>query len=258
MINQKNQNNFLWFFSPRTLQASNIKLQPLSTSPSSRRKATAISAVFFWVSKSLNAVEIWLRGSHGMRNPARQDSTQSWSNISSRRCEYHTSWVVCGGADYWTCQIASSLDDLRLDFFFFGGGGWVETWGCSYGACYRDFRFQDCLMLNPKMTQFDIIDVWFCSYEVATNTFVCLKRYVFSMIRFFEFVVMALYEDVVLKLPLPTARPIMTHGRNIWMTIPRSGTLHLESLEHIGALYRVQNLSVSFHNCAVFLIGLVL
>ena len=123
MINQKNQNNFLWFFSPRTLQASNIKLQPLSTSPSSRRKATAISAVFFGVSKSLNAVEIWFRGSHGMRNPARQDSTQSWSNISSRRCEYHASWVVCGGADYWTCQIASSLDDLRLDVVFWGGMG---------------------------------------------------------------------------------------------------------------------------------------
>ena len=78
------------------------------------------------------------------------------------------------------------------------------------------------------------------------------------MIRFFEFVVMALYEDAVLKLPLPTARPIITHWLNIWMAIPRSGTLHLESLEHIGALYRVQNLSVSFHNCAVFLIGLVL
>ena len=115
---------------------------------------------------------------------------------------------------------------------------------------FRNFRFQDCLMLNPKMTQFDIIDVWFCSYAVATDTFVCFKRYVFSMIRFFE--------DMVLKLPLPTARPIMTHGRNIWTTIPRSGTLHLESLEHIGALYRVQNLSVSFHNCAVFFIGLVL
>lgn len=76
------------------------------------------------------------------------------------------------------------------------------------------------------------------------------------MIRFFEFVVMTLYEDVVLI--LDASRPIMTHGRNIWTTIPRSGTLHLESLEHIGALDRVQNLSVSLHNCAVFLIALVL
>lgn len=73
------------------------------------------------------------------------------------------------------------------------------------------------------------------------------------MIRFFEFVVMALYEDVVLKLPLND--PWTEYMDD---NIPRSGTLHLESLEHIGALYRVQNLSVSLHNCAVFLIGLVL
>ena len=73
------------------------------------------------------------------------------------------------------------------------------------------------------------------------------------MIWFFEFVVMTLYEDVVLI--LDASRPIMTHGRNIWMTIPRSGTLHFGIM---GAFYGVQNLSVSLHNCPVFLIGLIL